>query len=84
MIIKKKIDRVEIFIDASFAPHVDFKSHSGVLIAIGWNVIGIKSRIHKVNATNSTEIELVTLTYYVQETKDMTEFLRATVIQDEL
>ena len=55
-----------------------------MLIAIGWNVIGIKSRIHKVNATNSTEIELVTLTYYVQETKDMTEFLRATVIQDEL
>ena len=56
MIIRKKIDRVEIFIDASFASHVDFKSHSGVVVAIGWNVIGIKSRIQKVNTTNSIKL----------------------------
>jgi hypothetical protein len=50
---------LEASIDASYGVHKDYKSHSGVCVAIGAGVIFAKSTKQKCNCRSSTEAELI-------------------------
>lgn len=47
------------YIDASFAVHHDFKSHTGAVVTFGQGCIFFKSTKQKLNTKSSTEAELV-------------------------
>ena len=47
------------YIDASFAVHHDFKSHTGAVITFGQGCVFFKSTKQKLNTKSSTEAELV-------------------------
>ena len=47
------------FVDASFAVHHDFKSHTGAVITFGQGCIYFKSTKQRLNTRSSTEAELV-------------------------
>lgn len=49
------------FVDASFAVHHDFKSHTGAVITFGTGCIFFKSTKQKLNTKSSTEAELVAI-----------------------
>jgi hypothetical protein len=53
--------KVEAYVDAAFAPHVDSKSHTGVTILIGRALVFAASRKQKCITKSPTESELVTL-----------------------
>jgi hypothetical protein len=53
--------QVIAYIDASYAVHGDFRSHSGVYITIGSGSIFCRSSKQKLNTKSSTEAELVAL-----------------------
>ena len=48
------------FIDASFAVHVDYKSHTGLCVQLGGTIFA-KSTKQKINTKSSTEAELIGL-----------------------
>ena len=48
------IHGLKAFVDASFAGHFDYRSHTGVVILLGDTLIIAKSKKQKVNALNST------------------------------
>ena len=50
---------VRSYVDASFAVHADFKSHTGIVITFGGGGIFFCSIKQKLNTTSSTEAELV-------------------------
>jgi hypothetical protein len=50
---------VKWLVDASFATHVDFRSHTGAVMKMGIGVIDSMSRKQKLNTRSSTEAELV-------------------------
>jgi hypothetical protein len=50
---------IKWFVDASFAVHPDFKSHTGAAMTMGRGSIQSLSRKHKLNTRSSTEAELV-------------------------
>ena len=50
------------YIDASYAIHADKKSHTGCIVTLGKGAIYGKSSTQKLNATSSTETELVAMT----------------------
>jgi hypothetical protein len=52
---------VYAYIDASFAVHHDFKSHTGAVITFGAGCIFFKSTKQKLNTKSSTEAELVAI-----------------------
>lgn len=54
--------KVIAYIDASYAVHADKKSHTGCIITLGKGAIYGKSSTQKLNATSSTEAELVAMT----------------------
>jgi hypothetical protein len=62
-IVLKASDMVKVsaFIDASYAPHPDAKSHSGAFITLGSGPIYVRSSKTKLVLKSSTEAELVTL-----------------------
>ena len=47
------------YIDASFAVHDDYKSHSGVFVSIGMGPIFVKSSKQRLNSKSSTEAEMI-------------------------
>lgn len=47
------------FIDASFACHPDFKSHTGMTMTMGEGAMQILTRKQKLNSRSSTEAELI-------------------------
>ena len=49
----------EWWIDASFAVHPDYKSHTGAVHSLGNGVISSISTKQKVNSRSSTEAELI-------------------------
>jgi hypothetical protein len=51
--------QVHAFVDASYAVHDDFKSHTGTAITVGGGVTYAKSSVQKLNTKSSTESELV-------------------------
>ena len=50
---------VKWYVDASFAVHPDFKSHTGAVMTMGKGAIQSLSRKQKLNMRSSTEAELV-------------------------
>ena len=50
---------VKWYVDASFAVHPDFKSHTGAVMTMGKGAIQSLSRKQKLNTRSSTEAELV-------------------------
>ena len=57
-----KIDSINIikwYVDASFAMHDDFKSHTGAIMSMGKGALQSISRKQKLNTRSSTEAELV-------------------------
>ena len=50
---------IKWYVDASFAVHPDFKSHSGAVMTMGGGAIQSGSRKQKLNTRSSTEAELV-------------------------
>ena len=53
------INVVKWFVDASFAVHDDFKSHTGAVMTMGKGAMQALSRKQKLNTRSSTESELV-------------------------
>jgi len=52
---------VTAYVDASFAVHPDFKSHTGSIITLGRGPVYAKSTVQKLNTVSSAESELVGL-----------------------
>jgi len=50
---------IKWFVDASFAVHPDFKSHTGGIMSFGQGAVQAMSRKQKLNTRSSTESELV-------------------------
>jgi hypothetical protein len=50
---------VLLYIDASFATHGDYKSHTGVTISLGGGAVYAASSKQKLNSKSSTEAELI-------------------------
>ena len=50
---------IKWFVDASFAVHPDFKSHTGGMMTMGKGAIISQSRKQKLNTKSSTEAEVV-------------------------
>jgi hypothetical protein len=50
---------VKWYVDASFAVHPDFKSHTGAVMTYGGGAVMAMSRKQKLNTRSSTEAELV-------------------------
>ena len=59
LIARQNLLELVAFIDASFAVHGDYKSHSGVSIFLGLGGIFFKSVKQKLNSKSSTEAELI-------------------------
>ena len=57
--------KLKAYIDASFAPHQDSKSHTGVTIFLGDALVYAASRKQKCVTKSPTESELVALTDYI-------------------
>ena len=53
------VNVAKYFVDASFAVHPDFKSHTGATMTMGQGAIHSMSRKQKLNTRSSTEAELV-------------------------
>ena len=56
-----KIERVEMYIDASFSSHTDGAGHSALVTFVGTTATILKSSKQKMGTKNSTEAELVAL-----------------------
>jgi hypothetical protein len=52
---------ITAYVDASFAVHPDFKSHTGSIITLGRGPVYAKSTVQKLNTVSSAESELVGL-----------------------
>ena len=50
---------IKWYIDASFAVHPDFKSHTGAVMTMGDGAMQVMSRKQKLNSRSSTEAELI-------------------------
>ena len=53
------LQSIKWWVDASFAVHPDFKSHTGAVMLMGWGTIQSLSQKQKLNTRSSTEAELV-------------------------
>jgi histone deacetylase 1/2 len=54
-----KILGIFAYVDASYGVHMDYKSHTGIVIGLGKGLIYAKSTSQKLNTKSSTESELV-------------------------
>ncbi len=57
-------DNLEIihwYLDASFAVHFDFKSHTGAVLTLGTGSINSKLTKHKINTRSSMEAEVISM-----------------------
>ena len=55
------VPTIQAYVDASYAVHEDFKSHTGMSISLGGGATHAKSSVQKLNVKSSTEAELVAL-----------------------
>ena len=58
---------VATYIDASYATHIDMKSHSGVVISVGAGAVLAKSSKQRCVSKSSTEAELIAVSDYIAE-----------------
>ena len=78
------------YVDASYAPHLDAKSHGGIYVTFGRGPIFVKSAKHKIVSKSSTEAEFITLASAMSEIIWIRDFLSlqgydmepATIFQD--
>jgi hypothetical protein len=68
-------DRVQTYIDASFATHCDGKSQSGCMVMLGNTLVHEACQKQKLVTKSSTEAELVVLSDYLMEGELIKEFL---------
>ena len=68
--------RVHAFIDASYAPHDDDRSHTGIVISLGCGTVYAKSSKQKLVTKSSTEAELVALATGLEEVIWLRRFLQ--------
>ena len=64
-------------VDASFAGHSDYRSHTGVVITAGSTPLWIKSKRQHINTVNSTESEIVALSDQVYSVILISDFFKA-------
>ena len=60
--LKLKADNLQVvkwYVDASFAVHLDYRSHTGAVMTLGEGSIITMSKKQKLNTRSSTEAELV-------------------------
>ena len=55
----EKLSVIKWFVDAAFAVHTDFKSHTGAVMTFGQGAVQSLSRKQKLNTKSSTDAELV-------------------------
>jgi hypothetical protein len=67
--------KIEAYVDASFATHMDGKSHSGVIILVGGVCVFFSSRKQKCVSKSPTEAELIALSDNVGLVELFHEFL---------
>jgi len=75
--------RIEAYVDAAFAPHMDSKSHTGVAIFIGGALVFAASRKQKCVTKSPTESELVALTDNIGFVELFEEFFSFIVNREE-
>ncbi len=66
---------VTAYVDASYAVHNDFKSHTGGVITLGGGPIHVKSSKQKLVSKSSTEAELIGLSDYTSQIVWTRDFL---------
>jgi hypothetical protein len=49
------------YVDASYAVHTDYKSHTGGILSLGMGPVFSKTKTQKLNTVSSTECELVAI-----------------------
>jgi hypothetical protein len=64
-------------VDAAFAVHDDFKSHTGATMSLGSGAVTTGSTKQKVNTRSSTEAELIGLDDYISKVMRTRHFLDA-------
>lgn len=77
MAIRGMGDKIECYIDAAFAIHVDGKSHTGMVIKVFGDTVLVKSSKQKIITKDSTEAELVALSDKVLHASKVYEFLQS-------
>jgi hypothetical protein len=60
----QRVFKIEAYVDASFATHMDGKSHTGVFIKIGGVGVFFALRKHKCVSKSPTEAELIALSEF--------------------
>jgi hypothetical protein len=66
-----------VFVDASFAVHPNYRSHTGAAITLFRGVLWAKSSKQKLTTKSSTEAELVAISDIIGQVVWMTNFLEA-------
>ena len=72
---KDGIMSMHVYVDASFAVHAEFKSHTGIVVTFGGGGIYFRSTKQKLNTTSSTEAELVAVSDAMPSIVHVREFL---------
>jgi Reverse transcriptase (RNA-dependent DNA polymerase) len=68
--------KIRSWVDASYAVHPDFKSHTGGVISLGRGGLVCKSAKQKLNTKSSTEAELVGASDYLPNIMWVSNFLK--------
>ncbi|KAG7373305.1 reverse transcriptase RNA-dependent DNA polymerase [Nitzschia inconspicua] len=71
------LTRLKTWVDASYAVHPDFKSHTGGAVSLGLGAFMCKSQKQKLNTKSSTEAELVGASDYLPSTIWVKMFMEA-------
>jgi hypothetical protein len=66
-----------VFVDASFAVHLNYRSHTGADVTLFCGVLWAKSSKQKLITKSSTEAELVAISAIIGQVVCMTNFLEA-------
>ena len=74
---------IKWYVDASFAVHNDYRSHTGGVLTLGSGSITSVSTKQKVNARSSTEAELIGVDDVISKILWTTRFLKAQGLQPE-
>ena len=72
---KDGIINIRAYVDASFAVHKEFRSHTGIVVTFGGGGIYFRSTKQRLNTTSSTEAELVAVSDALPYVIHIREFL---------
>lgn len=72
---EKDAVHVNVFVDASFAVHDTMRSHTGAIIAIGNVPVYVKSSKQKLNASSSTQAEIIGISDILSQSVSMAGFV---------